>query len=624
MIGLGIYAVLLYAALLIFNVTLTLPGFAGLILTIGVAADANVVVFERIKEEVRAGKSVRAAISTGYSKGFHTIIDANVVTAITALVLFLVATAGVKGFALMLLIGTAISLVTAVFATRAMLGLLAGFRWFENPAFMGAKGQQHGRWLQIDFMGKRRLWFAISGVVVAIAIVSLGVRGLNLGIDFKGGSQVTFQTPQPQLVDDVRSDAQSIDSSLSKAVIQGRGASTDGKYKSFQLRTKALSPAVGEKLRTELETKLGATHYGSTTVSESFGRQIAKSALWAIFGSLLLIVLYLAIRFDYKYAIPVLAALIHDIVITVGVYSLTGREVTTATVAAVLTVLGYSIYDTIIIFDRIRENVPLMRRASFATIANISLWETIRRSLATTFITLLPVASLFIFGGATLKDFAFALLIGIGSGAYSSIFIAAPLLTILKEREPEWAAKKGLAPADGDSVAMRGGARSGRSRGGRGAGARARPGARALRSTAGMGTASSRRHSRSGSGGGSVVAPGRMAADNGSFVMEALERVGLAAIGAVALTAERADALADELSQTGGIRRDEAREVIEQTIHRWRGEAVRFTERAGAGLDGFFQQLGLVPRSDFEELELRVAQLEHRLRLVEDEPPQRR
>jgi len=453
-IGLGIYAVLLYAALLIFNVTLTLPGFAGLILTIGVAADANVVVFERIKEEVRAGKSVRAAISTGYSKGFHTIIDANVVTAITALVLFLVATAGVKGFALMLLIGTAISLVTAVFATRAMLGLLAGFRWFENPAFMGAKGQQHGRWLQIDFMGKRRLWFAISGVVVAIAIVSIGVRGLNLGIDFKGGSQVTFQTPQPQLVDDVRSDAQSIDSSLSKAVIQGRGASTDGKYKSFQLRTKALSPAIGEKLRTELETKLSATHYGSTTVSESFGRQIAKSALWAIFGSLLLIVLYLAIRFDYKYAIPVLAALIHDIVITVGVYSLTGREVTTATVAAVLTVLGYSIYDTIIIFDRIRENVPLMRRASFATIANISLWETIRRSLATTFITLLPVASLFIFGGATLKDFAFALLIGIGSGAYSSIFIAAPLLTILKEREPEWDAKKGLAPEAGDTAAI--------------------------------------------------------------------------------------------------------------------------------------------------------------------------
>ena len=451
-IGLGIYAVLLYAALLLFNVTLTLPGFAGLILTIGVAADANVVIFERIKEEVRAGKSVRAGISAGYAKGFHTIIDANVVTAITALVLFLVATAGVKGFALMLLIGTAISLVTAVFATRAMLGLLAGFRWFENPAFMGAKGQQHGRWLQIDFMGKRRLWFAISGVILVVAAGSLAVRGLNFGIDFKGGSQITFSTPTPRLVDEVRSDAQSIDSKFAKAVIQGRGASTDGKYSEFQMRTKTLSPSDGQQLSAGLKSKLQATNYGEKSVSESFGRQIAKSALWAVFGSLFLIVLYLAIRFDYKYALPVLAALVHDIIITIGVYSVSGREVTTATVAAVLTVLGYSIYDTIIIFDRVRENVPLMRRASFATIANVSLWETIRRSLATTFITLLPVASLLIFGGATLKDFAFALMVGIASGAYSSIFIAAPLLTMLKEREPEWKAKIGKTDVEGDSV----------------------------------------------------------------------------------------------------------------------------------------------------------------------------
>src|SRR5262249_60762202 len=155
---------------------------------------------------------------------------------------------------------------------------------------------------------------------------------------------------------------------------------------------------------------------------------------------------YIAIRFDFKFAVPVIIALLHDLVITVGVYALTGSEVTTATVAAVLTVLGYSIYDTIIIFDRIRENIPLMRGSAFATIANVSLWETIRRSLATTFITLLPVVSLLLFGGATLKDFAFALLVGIASGAYSSIFIAAPMLTILKEREPEWEAKQRLAP----------------------------------------------------------------------------------------------------------------------------------------------------------------------------------
>ncbi len=364
-------------------------------------------------------------------------------TAITALVLFLVATAGVKGFALMLLIGTAMSLLTAVFATRAMLGLLAGFRWFDSPRFMGAAGQQGAKWLQIDFIGRRKTWFAISGAIVVIAVAAIGVRGLNLGIDFKGGTQVNFSTPQAQPIEQVRSDAQSIDSSLANAQIVGRGPSTNGEYKSFQIRTETLTPAQSSELRTGLESELQATSYGSQTVSESFGRQIARSAIIAIIFSLVLIVLYLAIRFDLKYAFPVIVALIHDVVITVGVYALTGREVSTATVAAVLTVLGYSIYDTIIIFDRIRENVPLMRRSSFATIANVSLWETIRRSLATTFITLLPVASLLFFGGDTLKDFAFALLVGIGFGAYSSIFIAAPLLTTLKEREPEWARKIG-------------------------------------------------------------------------------------------------------------------------------------------------------------------------------------
>ena len=184
-----------------------MPGFAGLILTIGVAADANVVIFERIKEEARAGKSVRAAIGTGYAKGFRTIVDANVVTLITALVLFAVATAEVKGFALMLMIGTVVSLVTAVAATRAMLGLLAGFRWFANPRFMGAAGTQKGRFLQIDFMRRRYLWFAISGVVIVVSAASLVTRGLNLGIDFKGGVQVTFSTPKPVSLTKVRAQA---------------------------------------------------------------------------------------------------------------------------------------------------------------------------------------------------------------------------------------------------------------------------------------------------------------------------------------------------------------------------------------------------------------------------------
>jgi SecD/SecF fusion protein len=440
-LGLGIYAAFLYAAILLFHVTLTLPGFAGLILTIGVAADANVVVFERVKEEVRAGKSVRAAIGAGYAKGFHTILDANVVTAITALVLFAVATAQVKGFALMLLIGTVISLITAVAATRAMLGLLAGFSWFDNPRLMGAQGQQSAKWLQIDFMRRRYWWFALSGVVLALGAGALGLRGLNLGIDFKGGTQLAFRTTTPKSTGAIRS-VMSTDG-YADAVIQGRGSSTKGNYTSFQVRTKTLPPATLSKVERDLATKVGATHAGATSVSSSFGSQIAHAAILAIIVSLALVVIYIAIRFDFKFAVPVIVAMVHDVFIAVGVYALAHREVTSSTVAAILTVLGYSIYDTIIIFDRIRENIPLMRRSSFATIANVSLWETIRRSLATSFITLLPVASLLAFGGATLKDFAFALLVGITSGAYSSIFVAAPLLTIWKEREAEFARRKG-------------------------------------------------------------------------------------------------------------------------------------------------------------------------------------
>src|SRR5215207_6536035 len=453
-VGLGIYAAFLYAAILIFGVTLTLPGFAGLILTIGVAADANVVVFERIKEEVRSGKSVRAAIAAGYQKGFHTIIDANVVTVITAMVLFAVATAGVKGFALMLMIGTVISLITAVGATRAMLGLLAGFRWFENPRFMGASGQQSARWLQIDFMKRRYLWFAISGAIVVLGLGALAVKGLNLGIDFKGGTQVTFKTPQPVSISVVREEAAKYGA---EPIVQGRGKAVGSEsYTSFQLRLRSLSSTQTTQLSNDITQKFGNGQQISSqiqTVSASFGRQIARSAIIAILFSLLLIILYVAIRFDFKFAGPVIVALLHDIVITVGIYALIGREVSNSTVAAVLTVLGYSIYDTIIIFDRIRENIPLMRRAPFATIANVSLWETIRRSLATTLITLLPVTALLLFGGETLKDFAFALMVGIASGAYSSIFIAAPLLTIWKEREPEYARRRAQPEPSGDGAA---------------------------------------------------------------------------------------------------------------------------------------------------------------------------
>jgi SecD/SecF fusion protein len=186
----------------------------------------------------------------------------------------------------------------------------------------------------------------------------------------------------------------------------------------------------------------GTPYFSSTSIGATFGKTVAKSAVIAIIASLLVISAYIALRFEWKYAVPVLIALMHDILITAGVYSLTGREVTTATVAALLTILGYSLYDTIIVFDRVRENVPRMPRAVFSQIVNRSMSEVLTRSLATSFCTLLPVTALLLFGGETLKDFAFALLIGVASGAYSSIFIASPVLTHWKEREPTYRGRR--------------------------------------------------------------------------------------------------------------------------------------------------------------------------------------
>jgi SecD/SecF fusion protein len=310
------------------------------------------------------------------------------------------------------------------------------------------------RLLQIDFMRRRNLWFAISGTVILIGAISLVTRGLNLGIDFKGGVQITFKTQGFTPIQTVR-DQMKLIGHEKDAVVQGRGPSQNDSYKSFQVRLKKLTNGQQSRLDAALKQNVKAFGEGTKNVSSSFGKQIARSAIWAIAFSLLIITGYIALRFHgLAFALPVIVALLHDIVITVGVYSLTGREVTESTVAAVLTVLGYSIYDTIIIFDRIRENIPIMRRASFATIANVSLWETIRRSIVTTTITLLPVAALFFFGGSTLKDFAFALLVGVTSGAYSSIFIAAPLLTVWKEREPEFARRKDNTIIEG-SVASR-------------------------------------------------------------------------------------------------------------------------------------------------------------------------
>ena len=284
-------------------------------------------------------------------------------------------------------------------------------------------------------MGASRWFFTISGVILLVGALSLATKQLNLGIDFKSGTRVEVALVKPTNEEAVR---ETLDST---GISGGRGAEGERprpRRQRFLIQSKTLEPGQINKLQKQLEKEYGIASNGfnSTSVGPTFGTTVANSALNALIFSLLIICAYIAFRFDPKFAVPVLIAIFHDILITAGIYSLTGKEVSSGTVAAFLTILGYSLYDTIIVFDRIRENMPRMPRAAFSQIVNRSMSEVLTRSLATSFTTLLAVVSLLIFGGATLQDFAFAMMIGIISGTYSSIFIASPVLTAWKEREP--------------------------------------------------------------------------------------------------------------------------------------------------------------------------------------------
>jgi len=428
--ALGVYALYFLALIKLIPITLTLPGIAGLILTIGVAADANIVIFERVKEEIRHGRSIAAGIAHGYKKGFATIVDANIVTLLVAFILFILATAGVKGFAFVLGIGTMVSLFTAVLATQAILLSMRGSRALSKPSALGAGKKRKP--ITFDFMGASRWFFSMSGLILLTCALAIGANGLNFGIDFESGTRITAALERPATVEQVRD-------SISPAGF------ADAKIQT--VRNEQLGPNVvqisdevsgrTDQVVDALKSDFGVK--GQPEVSEigpTFGETVANSALIAIIASLSVISIYIALRFEWKFAVPVLIALMHDILITAGVYALVGREVTTSTVAALLTILGFSLYDTIIVFDRIRENVPRMPSAAFSQIVNRSMSEVIVRSLATSFCTLLPVVALFLFGGETLKDFAFALIVGTLSGTYSSVFIAGPVLVHWKEREP--------------------------------------------------------------------------------------------------------------------------------------------------------------------------------------------
>jgi SecD/SecF fusion protein len=431
-----IYGIYFWALAKLIPIALTLPGIAGLILTIGVAADASVVIFERVREESRAGRPPRSAILNGYKRGITAIIDANIVTLVTAVFIFLLSTAGPRGFAFTLILGVLISLFTAVVATQGAFGLLVDTKLFRNEKLMGLNVREIN-W-KMDVVGRWKLWLGISFFPLLLGVLIIGLRGLEPGLDFKSGTEVRVAWAQTTATENgIRDQLQALginDPKIQKYTPQGQA----GKLSGFEIQTETLDAAKTSQVLDQLSSKFGTIDEQQiTSVGPTFGRDIVRNAIWAIVFSFLAIIIYLTIRFEYKLAIPAMASVVHDVWLALAIYSIAGKEVTGATVAALLTILGYSLYDVVILFDRIRENMPLMRGRPYRDIVNRSVHETLTRSIITMVLTLLPITCLLLFGGETLADFSFALFVGILSGGVSSIFISAPLAALWKEQEPD-------------------------------------------------------------------------------------------------------------------------------------------------------------------------------------------
>ncbi|MCK4261754.1 protein translocase subunit SecD, partial [bacterium] len=424
--------------------TLTLPGIAGIILTIGMAVDANVLIFERIREEIRAGKTIRSGIAAGYGKAFLTILDANVTTLIAALVLFRFGTGPIRGFATTLSIGILVSMFTAIVVTRVIFDLLCRRRRFGQIKMMQLVGVP-----RISFIPRRKMAFALSGLVILVGMVSFFEKGeAKKGIDFTGGTLLVRGFEEPVAASRIRealselglegSEIQQFDEGRGVIIRtkMGKGYTTTPQMVDDKLSKTA--QIVDDKLREKFGGLLkDPGKFGKTDmVGAKVGRELKKKAIYALAVALVLIVIYIAWRFEFKFAIAAIVALMHDVLITAGFIALTNRQFNLPIIAALLTIVGYSLNDTIVIFDRIREDLKLMRREKYETIINISLNQTLSRTILTSLTTFLCVLSLFILGGEVIHDFAFALMVGIVAGTYSSIFIASPILV-------EWKARTG-------------------------------------------------------------------------------------------------------------------------------------------------------------------------------------
>jgi len=455
-IALIIYGILFIGILNAIGVTMTLPGIAGMILTLGMAVDANVLIFARMRDEVGAGKTIGAATSAGFKKAFRAVFDCNMTTIITAVILFWAASGGIKGFALTLGVGVVLSMFTAVLVTRSMLILLSGWKPFRNPHLLGLHVDATKRWKIYPFMRYRWWFLGTLGAVTVFAVITIFAVGLDFGIDFKGGTRLVVGLEQEASVDEVRSlvNEQGVKEPVVQEVTGASG--THGFMITFRADTpeaeQEQAKAVLAALDSEFGTKEGAT--SQEQVQGSFSQSTTNRAFIACAIAIIAIIAYLTFRFEFKFAIPAIVALLHDVGLTLGIYAASNRLVTTATVAAILTILGYSVHDTIIVFDRIRENTLLMKKETYGEMVDLSIRQTLVRSINTTVALLLPLLAILIFGGPTLKDFALALTIGVLTGTYSSFFVASPLVVLWKSREPRYRKRMALAGAGGPDVVM--------------------------------------------------------------------------------------------------------------------------------------------------------------------------
>ncbi len=421
--------VLLLGAMAAFDATLTLPGIAGIVLTIGMAVDANVLIFERIREELQGGKSLQNAIDLGYSRAYSAVIDSNLTTLITAIILMMVGTGAVKGFAVTLSIGILTSLFTALFMTKLVFDYLMRYchlktlsmkQFFSNPDF--------------DFT---KVWKWAVMVSLAFILLSFGAfiwKGKSmLGVDFTGGTQITFdyvkQVPAPKLESLLKKSG--YDASIT---YKTDSAMSDSRKVEILIRgdlTKSTA-APQEMIESMLNKAFPDAKFSGgleSTVGGLIGWEFSKAAMWAIFLSMIGIGIYVTIRYEFSYALASVLALVHDVIVVMGIYVLCGRTVSLTVVAAVLTVIGYSMNDTVVVFDRVRENVSLNAAGTFDRVLSLSLNQTLNRTLLTSLTTFIVVAVLFIWGGVAINDFVLIMMLGIVVGTYSSIFIASPIVS---------------------------------------------------------------------------------------------------------------------------------------------------------------------------------------------------